>query len=103
MVFRLSKESKEFLKKLDILAEKIDILTTVTAVSVQQEKLFKGKTQKEQIKLLAKMGLNRNVIALMVGTTPLTVSVTLSQMRKKKKAKPKREPEQRRGQKVEQK
>ena len=90
----MNKESKELLKKLDILAEKLDILTTVTAVSMQQEKLFKGKTQKEQIKLLAKMGLDRNVIALMVGTTPLTVSVTLSRFRKKKKAKPKREPEQ---------
>lgn len=86
----MSKESKELLKKLDILSNKIDVLTMVTAISMQREKLFEGKMQKEQIELLAKMGLTRNIVALMVGTTPLTISVTLSKM-KKKKAKPKKE------------
>lgn len=81
----MSKESKELLKKLDVLAEKIDILVTVTAVSMQKEKLFRKKKQKEQIKILAKLGLPRNLIALMVGTTPLTVSVTLSKIKKAKK------------------
>lgn len=86
----MNKESKGLLKKLDVLAEKIDVLTTVTTISMQREKLFEGKTKKEQIETLAKMGLPRNIIALIVGTTPLTVSVTLSQTkRKKKQAKPK--------------
>lgn len=82
-------QSKELSKKLDVLAKKIDILTKVIAISMQRERILKGKKQKEQIKLLSKMKLPRDIIALIVGTTPLTVSVTLSQMKPKKgKAKP---------------
>jgi len=88
----MDSESKKFLKKLDTLAEKIDILTKVTAIDMEKEKLFEGMSQKKQIKFLDKLGLNRNIIALMLGTTPLTVSVTLSKMKKKKKKdKPKEE------------
>ena len=89
----MSKESKELLKKLDVLAQKIDILTMVTAISMEREKLLKGKTQKEQIESLVKMGLEeRNIIALIVGTTPQTVSSRLTEIRaKKKKRKPKRQ------------
>lgn len=91
----MNKESKELLKKLDVLTEKIDILTTVTAISMQREELFEGKTKKEQIKNLAKMGLPRNIIALIVRTSPLTVSVTLSKMKsKKRKTKSKKQPKQ---------
>ena len=81
----MTKELDKFLKKLEILAEKLDILTRVTAISIQKEKFFKDKTQKEQIEFLANIGLDRNLIALIVGTTPLTVSVTLSKMKKKQK------------------
>ena len=48
-------DSKELLKKLDTLAKKIDILTKVTAISVQKEKLLEKK-QKEQIRMLNKLG-----------------------------------------------
>lgn len=72
------------------MARKIDILTKVTAIGMQKEKLLEGKKQKEQIKILAKLKIPRNIIALIVGTTPLTVSVTLSKMKSKQgKAKPK--------------
>jgi hypothetical protein len=91
-VERMDKESEKVLIKLDSLAEKIDILTMVTAISMEKEKLFEGMIQRDQIKFLDDLGFNRNLIALLVGTTPLTVSVTLSKM-KKKKAKPKKETE----------
>lgn len=81
--------SKDLLKKLDELSQKIDVLTTVIAIGIQKEKLLEGKIQKDQIIELDKLGLSRNIIALIVGTTPLTVSVTLSNMRKEKRAKKK--------------
>jgi len=81
----MTKELDKLLKKLEILGEKLDILTKVTAISIQKEKFFKDRTQKEQIEFLANIGLDRNIIALIVGTTPLTVSVTLSKMKKKQK------------------
>ena len=89
----MSKESEELLEKLDVLAQKIDVLTMVTAISMEREKLLKGKTQKEQIEFLVKMGLEeRNIIALIVGTTPQTVSSRLTEIRaKKRKRKPKRQ------------
>lgn len=82
----MDKESGKVLEKLDSLSEKIDILTVVTAIGMEKEKLFEGLLQKDQIKFLDELGLNRNLIALMVGTTPLTVSVTLSKMKKKQKS-----------------
>ena len=88
----MNKESKKLLEKLDTLAEKIDILTIVTAISMEKKKIFEGMLQKEQIKFLDELGLNRNIIALMLGTTPLTVSVTLSVLRKKKKGKQTKKP-----------
>jgi len=90
----MNNESKKLLKKLDILAEKIDVLTVVTAVSMEKEKLFEGMLQMDQIKFLADLGLNRNIIALMLGTTPSTVSVTLSKIRKKKKKARPKQPKQ---------
>ena len=91
----MNKEMKKLLKKLDILAEKVDVLTKVAAISIQGEKLFEGKMQKERIEILAKRKLPRDIIALIVGTTPESVSVTLSQMKpQKKKAKPKSQSEQ---------
>ena len=87
----MSGDSKELLKKLDTLAEKIDVLTKVTAISVQKEKLLEKK-QKEQIKMLNKLGLSPSLIALVIGTTSNTVSVTLSELRKKKKGKQTKKP-----------
>jgi hypothetical protein len=80
----VSGKKEELLKKLDILTEKMDILIKVAAIGTQRETLFKNMKQKQQIEMLAKMGLPRNIVALMVGTTPLTVSVTLSRMKTKK-------------------
>jgi CRP-like cAMP-binding protein len=89
----MSKKPDALLKKLDILAEKIDILTMVTAITHQSQKLLEGKTQTEQIHILAKKKLPREVIALIVGTTPETVSVRLSEMKaeKQKEKAPKQE------------
>lgn len=87
-------EVKKLLDKLDVLAEKIDVLTVVTAVSMEKEKLFEGMLQRDQIKFLADLGLDRNIIALMLGTTPLTVSVTLSKIKKKEKKARLKEPKQ---------
>lgn len=81
----MSGDSKKLLKKLDTLAKKIDILTKVTAISVQKEKLLEKKKQKEQIKMLDKLGFSPSLIALVLGTTPNTVNVALSKLRKKKK------------------
>ncbi len=68
--------SKEMLTKLDL-------LIGLMAISV-----LDGKPQKEQIELLDKAGLRPKEIAALVGTTRNTVSVTLSQM-KKRNSKPK--------------
>lgn len=60
----MSGNSKKLLKKLDTLAEKIDILTKVTAISVQKEKLLGKKKQKEQIAMLDNLGFSPSLIAL---------------------------------------
>ena len=69
-------------KQFQMLIDKMDALIKITALNV-----LKDKSKTEQIKILADLGLGRQEIASMVGTTPLTVSVTLSQMKKKSKAK----------------
>jgi len=81
----VSGNSEKLLKKLDILAKKIDILTKVTAISIQKEKLLEKKKQKEQMKILDKLGFSPSLISLILGTTPNTVNVALSKLRKKKK------------------
>ncbi|MEM3576884.1 MAG: hypothetical protein QXX51_00300 [Candidatus Bathyarchaeia archaeon] len=85
-------ELKPLLKKLDDLANKIDTLIMVTAVTHQSQKLLEGKSQKEQIKILAERKLPRDVIALIVGTKPEVVSVRLSEL-KSKSGKPKEKPQ----------
>jgi hypothetical protein len=82
----MSKDQKELIKRLDALNENIQVLAKVIAVNVGKETLLKEKKQKEQqIAFLSELGLPRNIIASMVVTTPLTVSVTLSQKKPKKK------------------
>jgi CRP-like cAMP-binding protein len=54
------------------------VLRRLVALSVVD-----GKKQREQIRLLALAGLDRHEIAELLGTTPLTVSVEISNMRKK--------------------
>lgn len=92
----MSKEfNKEFLRKIEILSEKIDVLSKVMAFNFclpenSTERIeFKKKTKTEQIRELSKYKLPRDIIAIMVSTTPLTVSARLSEMKKKKSKKQK--------------
>ena len=61
-------------------AEKLDTLIRLTAIG-----LFGDKTQREKIELLATAGLGAKEIAEPLGTTPNTVRVALSGLRKNKK------------------
>jgi len=65
--------------------EKLDTLIKLVAVSSHAETILKGKSQKEQIKILSALGLSRNIIALIIGASPETVSVRLSEMKSKTK------------------
>ena len=76
---------KLLIGKLDELSTKIDALVHVLAITTQSEKILKGKTKAGQIKLLSDLGLSRTVIAWIVGTTPETVRVRLSEMKSKAK------------------
>ncbi|MGA2767931.1 MAG: hypothetical protein ABSF24_06405 [Candidatus Bathyarchaeia archaeon] len=85
----MSKDQKDLLKRLDVLNNNIELLGKIIAVNVGKETFFKENKQKEQqIAFLAELGLPRNIIASMVVTTPLTVSVTKSQKKPKKKPLP---------------
>ncbi len=44
--------------------------------------VIEGKKQKDQIRILALAGLDRHEIARLLSTTPLTVSVVISNIRK---------------------
>lgn len=80
----MSKDQKDLLKRLDELNKNIELLAKVIAVNVGKDTLFKEKTQKDQqIEFLLDLGLSRNIIASMVVTTPLTVSVIKSQKKSK--------------------
>jgi len=76
---------KQLIKKLDELIGKIDALIQVVAITSQKETVLKGKTKAGQINLLSDLGLPRTIIAWIVGTTPDTVSVRLSERKAKKK------------------
>ena len=79
-------EFKELLiKKFDELNSKIDALIQVIAITSQKEAILKGKTKTDQIKFLSDSGLPRTAVAWIVGTTPDTVSVRLSEMKDKGK------------------
>jgi CRP-like cAMP-binding protein len=74
---------EEFRKEI---LEKLDVLTKLVAVTANAQTLLGGRSQKDQVKVLADLGLSRNIIALVVRTTPETVSVRLSEMKSKQKA-----------------
>lgn len=78
-------ELQKITKELTELNVKIETLGLVVAVSSLREKILKGKTKKEQIEFLADLGLSRDIIALLVETTPETVSVRTSELKKKRK------------------
>jgi len=83
----MSKESKELLKKLDVLAEKIDVLTVVTAAGV-----FRDQPMTQSIASLSDLGMETKHIAKILGTTPASVRAIKSQLAKKtrKRKKPNR-------------
>src|SRR5262249_1674654 len=56
---------------------RLTIMQRLLALSVVD-----GKKQKDQVRLLAIAGMDRNEIAELLGTTPLTVSVVISNLRK---------------------
>lgn len=72
-------------EQFNLLIEKIDLLTSVVALTSSMPSDFKDKSKKDQVKLIYQFNqkINRNVIATIVGTTPGTVSVYLSEMRSK--------------------
>lgn len=75
----MSSEKKELFKKLDTLAKKIDVLTTVTAAGA-----FHDKQLTESIAILLGLGLESSEIARILGTKPNIVRAIKSQLAKKK-------------------
>jgi hypothetical protein len=63
----------------DDVVRRLDVLIRLTAMA-----LFKEKSQKEKIAILDIAGLLPKEIAMFLDTTPNTVSVTLSTMKKEK-------------------
>lgn len=60
--------------------DKMDVLIRLMAIS-----LVNGKRQRDQVRLLSLAGMGPKEIAELIGTTPNTVNVSLSQLRKEKK------------------
>lgn len=83
---------KQLLKKLDELTARVEALIQVVAITSREDTALKGKTKTDQMRRLSDLGLSRNLIALIVGSTPGSVSASLSQLRAKgKKGKNKEE------------
>ncbi len=70
-------------EQFNLIIEKIDLLTSIIALTSSLPSDFRDKSKKEQVKMIYQFNpnINRNVIAIIVGTTPGTVSVYLSEMR----------------------
>jgi hypothetical protein len=66
-------------EKLDILVDKVERLMKLIAVAVAT-----GKTQGEQVDVLSRAGFQPKEIAGLVGSTPNSIRVALSTMRKAK-------------------
>lgn len=85
----MSGEKRELLKKLDTVAKKIDVLTTVTAAGA-----FESKQLTESIAILLGFGLEPSEIAGILGTKPNIVRAIKSRRAKKtKERKPRRKTE----------
>lgn len=81
------KELQKITRMLGELNTRIDALTKVVAITSRRETVLKGKTKKEQIEILADLGLSKEMIAFIVGTTPGTVSARVSEMKKRRRGK----------------
>jgi hypothetical protein len=62
------------------MGKKTDILTRLVAIGI-----VNGKKQRDQVRLLSIAGMSPSEIADLLGTTPNTVNVTLSALRKEKR------------------
>ena len=67
------------------LMKKIDVLTSVVALTSNLPSDFRDLSKQDQIKTIYQFNpkIDRSIIAIIVGTTPETVSSRLSEMRKK--------------------
>jgi hypothetical protein len=89
----MSEKSDPIVEKLNDLTRKIDVLAMVMACKpngeqinrLMKEKGQKEKSQKDQIRILKEFDFPNEIIALMIGTTPETVRVTISQMKTERK------------------
>ncbi len=61
-------------KDLKAISSKLDVI-----IRLLSHQMIQGKNQTESILFLGQLGLDRNVIAEMVGSSPATVSVRLSE------------------------
>lgn len=97
----MSEKSDPILRKLNALVERIDTLAMVLACKPNGEqinRLFKNKSQKEQIRILKDWNFPNEIAALIIGTTPETVRVTLAKMKAEEKKVKKPKPEKVEGQ-----
>ncbi len=76
----MEKKIKEY--NFNTLEQKVDILIRLIASG-----MVNGKPQNEQIEILSKAGIKPTEIAKIIGTTPNTVRVALSAIRKAKRKK----------------
>jgi len=88
---------KEIVERLNELSAKIDTLAQIMAISPKIETILKSKTKTQQIEILSDLGFPNNVIALIAETTPETVSVRISELKKKREKKKKRKKGKREG------
>jgi hypothetical protein len=67
-------DTKALTAQIKNLAENIEILTKVTAISIAKDELFKGKQENaEKVKALEIYDLPDKIIALIIGSTPNSV------------------------------
>jgi hypothetical protein len=70
----LVSETKALTEEIKNLAENIEILTKVTAISIAKDELFKGMQENaEKVKALEIYNLPDKIIALIIGSTPNSV------------------------------
>ena len=93
----MSKEFDPILKKMDALAEKIDVLTKVISCKPNSEQingLLKKKSLTKQINILKQWDFSDEIMASIIGTTPESVRVTSIKMKSKGKKEKQPKPEQ---------
>ena len=93
----MSQKADPMLKRLDAIAEKLDVLTMVLAAkpnSEQVNNLLKEKSQREQIRILKEYGLPPREMALLIGTTLNNLRKTISEMEKEGKQQKKKQEKQ---------